>query len=442
METNADGWKTGTEALALCMICGGEYEPGTRECPDCHVSLSVVRRCPNCHRIVSAKHTKCVYCRSAFTQELGKEPFPADHPPVEGPLTLSKGVRRFRATAVSIVTFVFVFCLGLVFLYQTNKSRIPARIIAKSHVLHSAQLRLSPSFNSSIAGQVMPGTAVNLTGYRESDQGLWMVLDWNNAVTYLPASDLSAPRAVDANDGANALKLYLSEMETAETVDEAIKAVDSYTQTFPGNAHDEELRWVLAEHVRAISQHGGPQGPALRQQANQQYQQLTDLNGNFAGKARDALKKNPSAQAPEARPHVSRRKAEDGLEIIGGSGTQTSTVQSAPHEALVLIQAQVFVRTGKLSQLTAGAVVTGHVAYPVKTNGIVAIPAGAPCQLTVVSSDPTGATIGLALTSIEIDHRIYAVQSPALEVHSGGGEKPTVYRALSFRLNAPLVIER
>jgi hypothetical protein len=59
-----------------------------------------------------------------------------------------------------------------------------------------------------------------------------------------------------------------------------------------------------------------------------------------------------------------------------------------------------------------------------------------------VSSDPTGATIGLALTSIEIDHRIYAVQSPALEVHSGGGETPTVDRAMSFRLNAPLVIER
>ena len=70
METNANDWKSGTEALSLCMICGGEYEPGTRECPDCHVSLSMVRRCPACHRIVSAKHTKCVYCRTSFTHDL------------------------------------------------------------------------------------------------------------------------------------------------------------------------------------------------------------------------------------------------------------------------------------------------------------------------------------------------------------------------------------
>src|ERR1039457_7306846 len=129
METNPDGWKTGTEALALCMICGGEYEPGTRECPDCHVSLSVVRRCPACHRIVSAKHTKCVYCRSPFTQELATDPFSADGSAGGGPVILSKGVRRFRAAAVRIGTFVFVFVLGLAFLRQAHQPSIPAHII-------------------------------------------------------------------------------------------------------------------------------------------------------------------------------------------------------------------------------------------------------------------------------------------------------------------------
>jgi hypothetical protein len=442
METNihADGWKTGTEALALCMICGGEYEPGTQECPDCKVSLSVVRRCPSCHRIVSAKHTRCVYCRFSFTHELPEGPLPAELA-AEGDGGLSAGIRRFRAAAVSIATFVFVFILGLVFLRQINQPAIPVHIIAKSYVLHSAELRHAPSFSSSIAGTVAPGTTVVLTGFRENDQGRWVKLDWNHAVAYLPANDLSAPRAVDAHDGADALKFYLLGMEAAESVDEAVKAVDFYAQAFPADAHGEELRWVLAERVRILSQHGGSQGPALRRQANQQYQQLVASNGKFAEKARDALARVPSAPDTEARPRVSSRKA-GGLQVIGGSGTQTSAAKSAAHEVLILTQAEVIVRPGKLSQSAAGTVVTGRVASPVKTNGIVAIPAGALCQLTVVSADPSQAKLSLALSSIEIDHRVYAVKSPAMEIPSSVGDRRSADRALSFHLEAPLVIER
>jgi hypothetical protein len=72
----------------------------------------------------------------------------------------------------------------------------------------------------------------------------------------------------------------------------------------------------------------------------------------------------------------------------------------------------------------------------------VAIPAGAPCQVTVVSSDPAGSTFRLQLTSIEIEHRSYAVKSPIVEIHGGGDEKQAAYRAVNFHLSAPLVIER
>jgi hypothetical protein len=102
-----------------------------------------------------------------------------------------------------------------------------------------------------------------------------------------------------------------------------------------------------------------------------------------------------------------------------------------------LTQAEVRVRTGKLSQLSAGAVISGHVASPVKTNGILAIPAGAPCQIAVVTADPSGARLSLALTSIDIDHRSYAVQSSPVEVNAGRGEV-----AVDFHLQAPVVIER
>jgi hypothetical protein len=434
---NADDWKTGTDALALCMICGGEYATGTRECPDCHVSLSVVRRCPNCHRVVSAQHSKCVYCRSSFTHELPKDAFPEDLPALDKQRSMGAGLRRFRAAAVSIGTFVFVFCLGMVFLRQINKPpAFPVHVVAKSHVLHSAELRRAPSYSSSVVGKVVSGASVNLTGFRENDQGRWMTVDWNNTVAYLPVSDLAVPQPVEASDGANALKFYLLGMEP-DSVDEAVKAVDSYAQAFPKNPHGEELKWVLAERIRSLSQHGGPQGTALRRQANQLYQLLAESNGTYAGKAHDALNRVPTSTEPQSRAHVSVRKT-DSLEIIGGSGTEVSTTQSAPHEVLVLTQAEVIVRAGKLSQATEGAVVAGRVALQVRANGIMAIPAGAPCQLTVVSAGQSGGTLGVKLTSIEVDHHVYAVKSQAINIPSSGGSE----RALNFRLSAPMVIER
>ncbi len=150
MKNGTDEWKSGTEALALCTICGGEYPSGTRLCRDCNVSLSMVRRCPNCHRIVSAKHTKCVHCRTAFTEELPKELFPTELPVNNDRKTFNERARKFRAVAVSIVTFVVVFCVGLLFLHQINKPQFPVHVIAKSTVLHATELRRSPSLGAAI----------------------------------------------------------------------------------------------------------------------------------------------------------------------------------------------------------------------------------------------------------------------------------------------------
>ena len=443
---NAEDWKSGTESLALCMICGGEYEADTPECPDCRVSLSVVRRCPNCHRIVSAKHTRCVYCRSSFTHELPVQPDSTPRPATDGKDTPGAGARRFRAAAVSIITFLLVFSLGMFFLRQINKPAYVAQIIARSKAANSLQLRRSPSLTSSIVGTVMPGATINLTGYQETNEGRWMAVDWNHGSAYLPTSDLSAPRAVDAGAGADALKFYLQGMDSPNSVDDAVKAVDYYARTFPGKEQGEELRWVLAEQIRTLSQHGGSDGAALRHEANQQYEQLVASNGKFAGKAKDALARVPSVSAPERehereiRTRVTIRRP-DGLQVIGGSGTSVSFSDSQPHEALVLTQAQIFVQTGKLSSPAAGTVITGHVTRPIKANGIVVIPAGAACQMTVASSEPGAARMRLALTSIEIDHRAYAVKATEISNPSNTGTAADD-RALSFRLNAPLVIER
>jgi len=439
-DIHVDEWKSGTEAIGLCMICGGEYESTQRECPDCHVSLSVVRRCPACHRIVSAQHTKCVYCRVPFTHKLPENPFAAETQPAQKS-RLSKEAQRFRAAAVSLVTFLMVFVLGLVFQHQVNRQKFPIHIIAKSYLLRTAELRHAPSLGSSSVDTVAAGTNVNLTGYQSGDEGQrWMAVDWHNQVAYAPADDLAPPKALDTNEGANVLKFYLSGMETAEDIDEAVKAVNYYAKAFPGDIHGDELRWILAERIRYLSQHGGSAEAVLRQQARQQYEQIEESKGSFAAKAHDLLAKNLPATGSgvHASSHLSSPKV-DGLKVVGSSDAQSSTVKSTAHEVLVLNQAQVVVRAETLSQLSVGTVVSGRVARPVKANGIVAIPAGATCQLRVVSAGSSEAAVSLGLTSIEIDHRAYAVKSSAVETSSGKG---AVDRPLVFRLDAPLVIER
>ncbi len=439
-DINANEWKSGTDAIAMCMICGGEYAADTELCPDCNVSLSVVRRCPSCSRIVSFQHTKCVYCRVPFTHEAPKSLLSGDIIP-EMPRAPNQGQRRFRAAAVSIVTFIIVFTLGITFLRRTNQPSFPAHVVAKSYALRPLVLRHAPSPSASSVDSVAAGSTVDITGFPNGDRGQrWITVQWKNASAYAQANELAPPKPLEV-DGADVLKYYLLGMET-EVIDEAVKAVDYYSRAFPGDVHGDELRWVLAERLRSLAQHGGSgEAVALRRRANQQYEQLMASNGRFAEKAREALAKSPATVASETPKHTSARKT-DNLEVVGGSGTQTSTAKSGAHEVLVLNQADVIVRAAKLSQLKAGTVVQGHVARSVKTNGIVAIPAGALCQLTVMTSNPSDINVSLGLTSIDIDHRAYAVKSRLVELPLGEEAKRTADRALTFHLDAPLVIER
>jgi hypothetical protein len=321
-ETDMEEWKSGTEAIGFCMICGAEYEPTQRECPDCQVSLSVVRRCPACHRIVSAQHNKCVYCRTAFTNEMPEKTLTDEVQTVGGPRT-GKNERHLRATAVSVVTFVLMFCLGLLFVREVHRMNTPIHIIARSYVLRPIGLRQSPSLGSTMIDNVKAGTKVNLTGYRSSAQGQgWIALDWNHKTAYVLAGELAAPTALDTGEGANVLKFYLLGMTAAADVDDAVKAVDSYAREFPGDIHGEELRWILAERIRHLSLRGGSEEAALRHQALQQYEQLEASKGRFAGMAQDAARFSSAAKLAASARRPGRKT--DGLHVAGGSGTKTS----------------------------------------------------------------------------------------------------------------------
>jgi hypothetical protein len=244
-EFKVDEWKSGTDALAMCMICGGEYATDMQVCPDCNVSLSMVRRCPGCKRIVSFQHTKCVYCHLPFTNEAPKSLFSNDIVP-ELPLAENQMQRRFRAAAVSIVTFIVVFVAGIAFMGRMNRPSNPVHVVAKTYALRATTLRRAPSLSSSTVDNIASGTTLKIAGIPEGEHHeRWMTLQWKDGVAYLPVIDLAPPKALSV-DGAAVLKFYLIGMNNTEVTDEAVKAVNYYSQAFPGDVHGDELRWVLA----------------------------------------------------------------------------------------------------------------------------------------------------------------------------------------------------
>jgi len=437
MEINANDWKSGTEALALCSLCGAEYPVDTQECRDCHVSLSIVRRCPECQKLVSAKHTRCVYCRASFTHELPK-PFPGPLAPDGSGSTFDPARRRLRAAVVSVGTFVLVFALGILFLRLLEMPNGLAQAVAQTRAVDSAELRRSPSHTSSIAGMVTPNTALHVTGVQQNAQGRWMVLQWKNGAAYVLASQVAAPRITAADGGVEVLEFFMESMESPAAVEGARGSVDQFAKSFPRRPEGERLRWLLAERMRILAQRGGGQGESLRKQANEQYQQLADGGGSFAEKARAILQ--PGSGALAAAQAGSRRNSRRGsktqeVTIVGDSGIQIIGDTAQRHRALVLTEADIVVRAGKVSGAKAGSVVSGRVAQAIEANGSVAVPAGARCRLKVVSPAADGTPANLQLLSIEVDKRSYAVQSTAAAWQPGDA-------ALTFHLDAPLVIQR
>jgi hypothetical protein len=208
-----------------------------------------------------------------------------------------------------------MFGLGLGFIHYVSKADAPAlHIVARSYVLRATELRRAPSLTSSVINTAAPGTIVELTGFRTGDQDQrWMALDWNNAPAYILASNLAPPKIIDSNEGANTLKFYLSGMDRSESVDEAVKEVDNFMRAFPGDVHGEELRWILAERVRYLSQNGGPAETDLRRQAHQQYEKIAASNGKYADKARDELMKMASSQEVGAQQRRRNTRKVDAL---------------------------------------------------------------------------------------------------------------------------------
>src|SRR5215472_16301053 len=183
----------------LCMSCNAEFPSGSAtECPNCHVSLSLVRRCPGCQRVRGAQHVRCRYCSTGFV--------PVDQPVSEGAAALPHAGPR-KTTPAQIATtagVIALFALAIVvIIYRVRKmAPKPHLPIGQTYALKVTTLYREPSLTAPPIGDLQPGTVVDLTDFPFDSVGnRWFEVSSHNARGYARAGEVAPPKGKDSENG-------------------------------------------------------------------------------------------------------------------------------------------------------------------------------------------------------------------------------------------------
>ncbi len=423
------------QAFAMCMICSTEYPADTKECPKCKVPLSLVRRCHSCSRVVSAKHRRCIHCGLSFFSEGQEQPTRADA------LERIAEFRKKRADAqhrtalrgltFAVGIFLTVLFVALLVTHQFSENT-EASPVATSYVLRPVDLRRAASNSSSNIGALRGGEVLDITGYmRGQGDQRWFAVKWKDRTAYLMAEALAPPKPRDGVRGFDLLKFYIAGIDDPSIIPEALKAVTYYVEAFPAQSiSGQELRWVLAERARELAGHGKSTEELLAT-ARAQYQILIDSNSEFAEKARKAM--NAPLETGEHR----RSQHEPEITVITGQAdtrTITGFDRRPTHEVTLLEHAEIAVRLSRLATSKPGTIECS-VAHSVVANGQVVIPAGAPCQVRIVSLQAKTTTVTVA--AVTVRNHSYDLLTSTGDIRNEVGTGKTV-QELSFQLRAPV----
>lgn len=413
------------EPFAVCMSCRSEFPLETTECPNCHVSLSVVRNCPGCGRILSAKHANCLYCGHVFVPPVSKggPDTRAAARPYQRPLW-----RRIAAVAVSVGVFLAVFIGANLFTrYQQNMVSLPPKI-ASSYALRDATIYRDAIRSSAELGHLKPTDTVSIVGYRLAGQDLqWYQVDWEGQPAYTPAKDFAPPR-IEKADGSKLLELAILQIRTPEVIALAREAVRNYRQKFPQSRDGDQLMWILAERTRELSSTRRSQ--ELFHQARGDYEKLASGSGELGENARKRLRE---LQWP---PPLSGHKEESvapAIQIVNGSSSG-SFQQNGANQISLMDQTELSIRVPLLAGIAEGAVLQGQVARSVRAGKEVAVRAGSVCDMRVVQVMHDRKSVLLQLTSLQVgNHRLVVNTPPVVTSISPSRQE------VSFRIATPLL---
>ncbi len=442
-------WAPGAEPLALCMSCNATYSAEATECPNCQVGLSLVRKCPSCERVQSAQHLTCIYCANSFMQEDGLSVLAA------GPLKLRRQhadaqLRKLAAIAGAVVV------LGAVafFLYSRRES-IPTRPIARTFVASqdAVPMRKAPASDAPPVKSLQPSQKVAITEcVYDSVGNRWFRVTSDDISGFVRTEDVAPPEATkaDPEGGFVALRHSLLHLGDPAMLDYAREAVEYYHNIFPGNAHADELTWLLAEQTRELAERSD-RPRSLLATAREQYQKLAESGGEYAVRARQALDQLPTSIGSQPAPRKSTPRPLQ-FSVIGGSTslsqpTTGMTPGSPVRKVTVLSRTPLVVSLTAPLELVPGAQGEGEIAEDIRVKGDLAVPRGSLARLSVGSIRPTTGTpsrapsLTLHLTALVIGDQTYGVSALAARERSAGnlarGTK------IQFHLTAPLdLLER
>jgi hypothetical protein len=436
-------WAPGAEPLAICMSCSSTYPPDTPECPNCMVSLSVVRKCPSCGRVQSAQHFACIYCANSFVREEGLRPL------ASGPLSRKRQLSQQRFRIVAGVALAVGVAAGLALHFSRRSPGKAPAVIAQTYVLHATSMRANASLDAPPIKDLQGSEILNITGYTIDMMGnRWFRVTTQDVTGYLSAQDVAPPKATDPEKGFEALRHWLLGVDDPSTLGEAEKAVEYYRNTYPASSHGDEARWLLAERIRTLAE-ASNLPPDLLASAREQYQQLAQAGGEYADRARQALEQLPT----DLRSRPPRRSGQPStldFSVVGGAVTSSRSSPGASPGApirrvTVLSRTPLYVRLTSPAQLSTGKAFEAQFAQDIWVNKEIAVPRGSTARIAVSEA---GGTPSLRIIAVVISGETYPVSASVSRIESTDrrairGPIPSTLPAgthIEFRLDASLVV--
>ena len=431
-------WAPGAEPMAICMSCNSTFPPHFAECTNCQVGLSVVRKCPSCGKVQSAHHVTCIYCADSFLREEGL--IPAGPGPISR--RSARAEERLRRRALAAFAAIVLVGAGLILRRITSEEKF--EVMGETYVLGPISMRTKASTDAPPVKDLKPSDLVTIYGYTHDMVGnRWFRVRSGEINGFLRAQEVAPPKSSDPEKGFEILRHSLMALEKPQVLTQAQQAVDLYHASFPASTHFDELRWLLAERTRELSQ--GSRSPEMIGSARKIYEEIAKGQGEFSDRAREALGQLAVSPASAPRRIQPREQAGTTWNVEGGP----ASVAVGPHVNLsapirrvtVVSRMPLFVRLTRAAKISSGAVLQGEIAQDVRVSQEIAVPRGS-SAVVMVGQEGAGKKVeNLLLTGATIRGESYMVSGYSRGMDVPGAGRFAASRDLPSSLPAGTTIE-
>jgi hypothetical protein len=361
-----------------------------------------------------------------------------------GPLILrqERAERRLRLIALAVIAILVLGGGGLIV-----KRLISGRaheVLGQSYALEHVSMQTLAAPDAPPVKDLEEGEVITISGYTHDLVGnRWFRVVSGNISGYVPAQDLAPPKSNDPEKGYEILRHSLMTLDDPEVVDLATRAVDLYHASHPASTHYEELRWLLAERTRQLSE--SSRSAEIGKAARQIYEEIAKGRGEFSERAREVLREVPAPAPSNPTRRAGKGRDNPGWRVMGGSATGkagTYVNPSAPvRRVTVVSRTPLFVRLIQPATVSAGAVFQGEFARAVRVSREVAVPQGSSAMVAVAQEGSGKKVENLLLTGATIRGESYMISAYSRGMDVPGSGRLSASKNLPSTLPAGTTIE-